>query len=317
MPQVIRLDDGRTFTVDDANAPALQSAVRELAARADAADKTAAAEKKAHGDAIAKSTARTDSLIKHINAKGTALKARLDAMKARMIGCDECSGSGKVMDDADKEGACEYCGGSGKVRMHDAIKTLPADGEAANLDDDLAELDDAAAELAEMDDPESAEEQEVATAANSERKDAAKKQRAAARRDSRVKLAASFARRIDRRAAQRAMLLSVASKHVDAADLAGKSDVDIKRAVLTKIAPHLDTVNLDASAVPVLYAAELARAAKQDGAQVIVNQSDALRAGMSQGGPAGARQDANPSAAEIAKKRDDGMANAWRTPAAK
>jgi len=291
MPLTIRID-GLPITLDDANIATIQ-------ARLDGADAKLATEKQR---ADAAEAARKDAASKFDAAVArfdafkakllTGLKRRADAMKARMIGCDECSGSGKVMDaEGAAEVKCDYCDGTGKIRMTDAIKAMsPAPGAEDVTVEDEATPEHIIAEAAE-------EKQPAAQEAAEHGMDPAKlKQAQQEKADARKRKADSQTRIVERRARARAALITEASRHLDSADgLAAKSDVEIKRSVLAKLAPHLDAANLDTAAIDVLYSAEIARAGRAP--------SDALRTGLlpPAGAGAGQRADAGRAAAEQAK----------------
>jgi hypothetical protein len=275
MPTQIRIDN---LTVNS-DAPDLQSVIdRAVAQIRTDSDKATKAEKE-RADALTAS-------LKHVKAnaisRGTivrSLTAKLDAMKAKMIGCDECGGSGKV--DAG-EGAelakCDYCDGVGSLRMHDAIKAAPVanDAEEENLEMDDAEepemVDDASLE---RDDP---EEEKVEKVANPEHKDA--KKRADARKAAQKRRADSIVRMVNRAAKARAALLTEATSHLGAdAKLDGKGNEEIEREVVAKLAPHVKLDGLSAREVGVLFASETGRVAKarKDGQ---MSASDIARAGL-------------------------------------
>ena len=277
MPHTIRID-GLTLSVDDTNLPSLQTRIDSLAGKADQEKARADAAETARKDAVAKfdaAVARLDAFKARILFN---LKRRADAMKARMVGCDECNGAGKVMDaEGAAEVKCDYCDGTGKIRMHDAIKALPpAPGAEDVMVEDEATPEHIIAEAAE-------EKQPAAQEAAEHGMDPAKlKQVQQEKADARKRKSDSLGRMVDRRAAARGSLLAEAAKHLDGADgLAKKPDLEIKREVLKKLAPHLDAAKLDSSVVGVLYTAEIARVAANGG-----GPSDALRAGLLPAGPA-------------------------------
>lgn len=247
MPTMIRLDAVQVSS----DAADLQAVIdRHLATvKADAAAATLTERERADAAVTLANTtkAKLDAAIVNVSKYKGRIKTAFDGMKARMMGCDECAGSGKVMNDA-AEGACEYCGGTGKVRMHDAVKAMPMapaeDALPMPPDDDMGEMEDAIGADPMME----AKPAEV-------KKDAAA---TAARKVAIQKRAESIARRDARNAKSRAALIVTATPHIDAADLS-KSDVEIKRSVLVKVAAHLDAAKMDAADVARFYDAEMKR----------------------------------------------------------
>lgn len=306
MPHTIRID-GLTLSVDDTNLPSLQTRIDSLAGKADQEKARADAAETARKDAVAKfdaAVARLDAFKAKILS---SLKRRADAMKARMVGCDECNGAGKVMDaEGAAEVKCDYCDGTGKIRMHDAIKALPpAPGAEDVMVEDEATPEHIIAEAAE-------EKQPAAQEAAEHGMDPAKlKQAQQEKADARKRKSDSLGRMVDRRAAARGSLLAEAAKHLDGADgLAKKPDLEIKREVLKKLAPHLDAAKLDSSVVGVLYAAEIARVAANGG-----GPSDALRAGLLPAGPAAPPAARADSRKTLDQAKDDAAAQTdWNHP---
>ncbi len=244
----------------EANSSIVQEAIdRELAesdSRCDAADKAKTAAEQER-DSI---KARLDGFKASVAASYKRLRARLDAMKARMMGCDECGGSGKVMDAAGAEAKCDYCDGAGALRMHEMVKGMAPAAEDALPDDDMVAMgDDLSGEPASEEAQEKAANPAHDDPKASEKADA-KKARKADCATARKRRLDSMARTADRRSRSRAALLSEAGKHVDSAEIAAKSDHEIRLAVVTKLAPHVDASKMDAASVGVLYASETARA---------------------------------------------------------
>ena len=279
MPQV-KFDDGRTFSLDEANAPALQASISALQADA-----------KARLDAA---TVRADKLAKRYKSKISRIHARLDAMMKRNVVCDECKGE-KMVDGA----KCPSCDGLGMHSARDKMaEMVPAEGEEAPADD----LESMAAET-ENDDPESPEEEQVAQTANPSRADWLRK--------ARKRHADRLDRMTERRGRNRATLLAAASKHLDAATITGKSDDEIVTAALGKLAPHIDAAALDPHARRVLFDGECKRA---ETAPQIVNQGDALRAGMVPAPRVNPTKLDNAESERLAAETARKKANAWRDP---
>lgn len=237
MPQVLKID-GLTLEINDANAPALQQAL----------DK-ALGEARSKGDgALAIATQRADKaekLAAVLRANGrravdllAEVRRRWDAMKARMMSCDECGGSGKVQGDGAEPVKCDYCDGKGSFRMHDAVAAAMAGGEPG------ADVDAA------MEDPDGdmdADELEVEQATETEagKADAARKRVDAAKKREEFRAGAakrrvdSLDRRIARAAVARAALLGEAARVLGAKWDGSKLDaVAIRKAVILKLAPE-------------------------------------------------------------------------------
>ncbi len=271
MPTSLRID-GVSISSD---APDLQLVIDRVLAQVRADGEKAVKTEKERADGIAAAIAHVKANALQRGKLVRGLVERIDAMKARMVGCDECGGEGKVMDDAGASAKCDYCDGKGSVRMHDAIKAMPG----AAQDDDEEEAP--AAKMVDDDDLErdDPEEEKVEKAANSEHRDEAKR-RADERKAAQKRRADSIARMVARVARQRAALVIEAQKHLDAEEkLDGKTDAEIKRAVVAKLAPHLDAAKLSDAEVALLYKSEVARIGKerQDGA---LTATDRLRAGL-------------------------------------
>lgn len=228
MPQAIRID-GASFDLTESNASAIQQAL----------DRTVSAAKKDATEAIASEKTRADKAegkLKIVKANVIAWKKRADAMKAKMVGCDACSGSGKVMDDDGQESKCDYCDGKGAFRMHDAI--------VAGGDDPDGDADqDDAMEPEQLDANELEVEQETENEAKAAHKDGKRKDAHVTRqRAIRKKIDAMVARRVD----ARAKLLDVAKRALGPdwkSD--GKSSLEIKRAIVGKIEPKAGADKLD------------------------------------------------------------------------
>ena len=260
--------DGVAFELSESNAGAIQNALDRAAKRA----------------SIVKSNAKT------IIAQRDGFKAVLDAMKARMVGCDECGGMGKH-DDGTK---CDYCDGEGHIRMHDAIKSMePAeivserhmvesdddddkkhmmgddddDALAKHLagDDDDDDDDDDLMDETELEVEQETEEEagKIAKAGQVVKKDAAaRKVRRDGVRKARKARRDSMERRVARAAAARASLVIEASKHLGSeAKLDAMSSHEIKAAVIKKLAPHVKLDKMSGAAVEILFASEIARVA--------------------------------------------------------
>jgi hypothetical protein len=325
MPIQIKIGDHR-FDASEASASLIQQALdRELEAlrgRADGSAKELDAAK-----------AATDKIQRNLDAyrvRGNAFRDGLaviiDAMKSRFVACDECGdsphGKGMVSDGSGNPVKCGYCDGLGKFRFHDAIRSLPAaPDEEGHPDDDLAEVEGAMADgLAR----EGAGEEALEKGANAEHKDAAaikaaRKKRADARTAATQKRAESRTR-IDARNAQgRASMLMIAAQHLGADHkLDAKSDLDIARSVVGKLAPHVQMVGLDAGSIWLLYRTELARVAAQGVRPDALSASDHLRAAVASGQVAAARAgSASMTLADARSQRDALHSDAWKraTPA--
>jgi hypothetical protein len=316
MPVQIQIGDHR-FDVAEANGSIIQQAITQalagLQGRIDAADK-AKAEALQQVVAITK---HRDGIKRRFGVVLATVRSHLDGMKARMMACDECGGTGKIDGDA----KCDYCDGAGSLRMHDAIKGLPVVEGQPHPDDDLAAAEEASDSG--VPDRESAAEEATEVAANPEHADAAgRKQRADARAQARAtacqRRADSLRRLADTRAKARAQLLAVAGKYLGADEkLDAKPDLEIRRAVVAKLAPHIDGVaQLDAAAVALLYTAEVKRADAAAPTVPALTEGDKLRqamlgtGGTGGAGGAGTHKDGQQGYADAATAK----ANAWRTP---
>lgn len=245
---------GHRFDLTDANHSSIQQAIDREAADAktkfDAltSDKTKAERERT--DAIG----RFDGLRGRVLSFAQGVKARADAMKARMMGCDECGGGGKTTDAEGAEAKCEYCGGTGKVRMHDEIKAAaPADADAPAPVEEMEEVAEDAEQLA-AETPEPAEKKDA-------RRADARRTRLDSTRSARERRAASFQRRTDRAARTRIALVLQAKPHLDAdVKLDGKSNLDVKKLVLGKLKPALKLDGKDAAFIETAYELAIADA---------------------------------------------------------
>jgi hypothetical protein len=254
MPPTVKID-GLTLEVTDANASAIQQAIDKLTT--DTRAQILGITKRADG-AEAKSTkafALFDSLHE-ILRRG---KKRRDGMKARMMSCDECGGSGEIKGDEDGAAAsqCDYCDGKGEFRMHDKFADVAGKpvlgedkehGEAGpdptDDDDDMDDADELAVER------ETEETGAEAAGKGKAKKDGIADRRRArkdSRRDSGRKLveaarkarADSLARRIDRGVRSRTKLVALATAHCGEGFKAdGKSDADLRKAVILAAWPE-------------------------------------------------------------------------------
>ena len=323
-PMPLKLKIGKHhLDASDANASivqdAIDSALAESASRADAAESA----KKAADAARADSDAKRAGLLVSVGKLIKGWRARLDAMKARQMACDECSGTGKVPAEDGADGAmvkCDYCDGKGSLRMHDSIKAAGAPGEGPTPDDDLDELEE------DMDDlsRESPTEEKVEVAANALRelppkRADARKRRADERKVARQKRADSILRAGERAAKARAALLLAAGAKLGAdVKLDGKGEGEIQRLVVAKLAPHVKLDGLGADAVALLYRSEMARAdaGAAAAADAQPSASDLARA-AALAVPASGGAQRKDSADEIVRKAAAQKANAWQRPAAK
>lgn len=247
--------DGLRLEVNDANVGAIQQAIEK--ALGDVRASVAGLEKRADGAErkAGKAFGLFDSLMTVVR-RG---KKRRDAMKARMVPCDECGGTGEVKaDDESAAQKCDYCDGKGEFRMHDQYADLSsakslepeseehgeAGGDPTDDDDDMDDADELAVER---------ETEETGAAASGAAKakkdsiDTRRKARRDSRRDSGRKLAEkarksradSMARRIDRAVRSRTKLVAVAEKYCGEGFKAdGKSDLDLRKAVILAAWPE-------------------------------------------------------------------------------
>lgn len=274
MPTTIRID-GVTFEIDGPQA----------AAAAQAHERHVLATAKAHADAMTAATTaattRLDGVTKErdvLRANSRVLLERVgkvrtvwDAMKAKMIACDECGGSGQVAstDGKTDTSKCDYCGGTGSIRMHDAIKGM----EMEEPEDGAGEEDmDEAVAAASMEEEELEEDAATASPAAKKADEMARRRLDAARRDAaadrkawRKRRADSMARRFSAALRARVALETTARRYLDAADvsdddLARMGDDEVMRKVIAKLAP---TAKLDGKStveVRARYDAEIERA---------------------------------------------------------
>lgn len=222
MPPVLRID-GHDVQINDSNVPVIQQLV----------DRAITAAKKDGEDLRAKLDT-ANATIKTFKANVAAHNAKLDAKKAKMVDCDSCDGTGKTPGDDGEEQKCDYCDGAGQFRMHEAIATKGEGKEAE--DDDTGEEEP-------LDEDELGTEQ----ATENESKSAAKDKKADAAhvvRQRRVR--AKVDAMVERETAKRAALLDIAKRALGLAWKAdGKTNVDIKRAILNKLAPEVKADKLD------------------------------------------------------------------------
>lgn len=304
---------------------AIDNALAESKSRADAARADA---DKSKLDLLA-AIKRSDGILARAKGKLGRVRMLFDGMKARMMDCDECGGTGNVDDvdpsnlaqnaaihlktgnvhdkpHGDASRKCDYCDGSGKVRMHDAIKASAPVDEDAHPDEDMESMGE---ELAEDGlEREGAAEEGLEKAANPEHKDRAAK-RKDARKSARDRRRDSIDRMAARRSIVRAALLTTAARFDPDAKFDGKPDMEVKRAVVAKLAPHLDAAKLDAAQVQLFYAAEVKRA-DAIGSET-PTASDQLRAGLGYVPQVQPRRD---GAVDRARATADAKANAYLKP---
>jgi hypothetical protein len=309
MGQIVRID-GITLEVNDANAPAIQQAIEKAlaAVRADGQSKFDA--EKVRADKADKLAAVLKVNGLSLIGWGKGIKANLDAMKARMIDCDECKGTGRIPtgDDVDpsnwaqnaavhiKTGAehsnagsvskgkgdgkvCDYCDGKGKFRMHDKLADLVdpgTDGDAPMPVEDENELQ-----------VEQATESEAQKAHSDRQRADDRKAREALVQRAREDRAASLQRRVDRAVAYRVALEVAARQHLGPDAELGKMDAQgIKRAVIEKLCPaavgKLDSKTREQ--IDARYEAELERVGADH-----VDAASQARAATAAGGAGGGR----------------------------
>lgn len=286
----------------DANASIVQDAIdRELAdvtARADSAEK-------AKADALAEA-AKQSKRADGMKARFARVLAHLDAMMKRDVVCDECGGA-KTMDSGAK---CPSCDGTGVLSARDAIKAMPpAPGETSPEEDLVASEEETDASVPAEEPPAPPADAHGDAAAR-----AKAKLRADARLVAQQKRSDAMTRITERRANARAALLIAAGKVLGESEkLDGKSDLDVKRAVLAKVAAHVKLDGAPPATVELLYANEMARIDAATAASP--NPSDALRRDVvNPVNPGGAvpQFDGN----SVSASRADVLANAWKRPAA-
>ena len=276
-PMQIKID-GVTFDATDANAASIQTAIDGIKAKADGAVKK----------------------IATIKANIASRKRRADAVKAHMVGCDECGGVGKVPGEDGVEKKCDYCDGAGKFRMHDAIMAPAEKGEP--VEEEIVEKD--ADEL----EAEQATETEAAAAhkdgITSRRINAAAKRRA----DSIARICARAIKRAKADQAVRSALETEARKHLAAdAKLETMDDLAVKRAVVAKLEPAVKLDGKDAAYVGVAFDLAIARVT----AAPVVAPVDAARAGGN--GPTLTHADGEPKGIEAARTAmEKRHADAWK-----
>ncbi len=251
MPEKIKVGSHR-FDANDASVSLIQQAIdaeiSAATARTDAATAATAAAERVRAD----TAARLDAFTARATAFTARLKAHRDAMMKRNVVCDECMGEKNI------DGAkCPSCDGMGTVSARDAMKSMAMPDDAPTPDEDM---DDMPVDMP-MDESPAAP---VAAAIVEKRKDA--------RRAAQVKRRDSLARIADRRAVQIAALHTAAAKHLDSAEIKG-ADTDIMRAVLVKIAPHLDAAAMDPASVRLFFAAETKRTDSAPSPSAVLTQS--------------------------------------------
>jgi len=269
--KTIRID-GRDFELAEGNASAIETAVRDMLAKADQA-RTAA--ETAAQSVAAKLKIVKDNAISLIKDR-KAIRAVVDAIKAKMVPCDECGGTGKVpdtsKDDAEAMKNCDMCDGDGEFRMH--MPVSKATGQEEGATDDLSET------LGDPDEDMDADELEVeqeteekAGAANKSKTDKARKQRREEAVAFQAKRDASLQRRIDAGVRTRAKLEAQVRPFVGDADLSKLDSDGIKRLAIAKLSPATKTDGMKTADVGARFDALMDLAPK--GA---VSASDAARA---------------------------------------
>lgn len=330
----------KTITIDgiviDTEAADAQAVItRTIAAMNDKAAALLTAEKKRADAADKRATVLKDN-AKGLVAKVGAIRVAWDSMKARMVACDECTGSGKVMDDAGKEAACGYCDGKGSVRMHDAVKGMEAPDGDDEGDDTEKDMDESveAAESVDEDELEVEQATEEKSGAASKKADAARR-KAQLRKDSARERVGAVQRRKDSKSRQvrRAMTaridLEMAARRyldeadVSAADLRKLDDVGVMKAITLKLAPDAKLDGKTPEQIRARYDAELERtpAFTLDDARTLALGQLGGGAGPGQGGgdKGAKRNDNDPVAARAAylKRLDEQGKGKGRQAAAK
>lgn len=282
MAPALRID-GTTIDLTEGNGPAIQQMI----------DRAIAAAKKDAADL----EVRLANVRKNLEAR----KRRHDAMKAKIMACDACAGTGKMMDEeSGEEIGCDYCDGKGSFRMHEAVgphgMAKEAGAEDAEYDEDESdELD--------------ANELEVEQETEAEAKAAHKDEKG---REVHLRLQRAFRKKldamVDKRLDRRARLLEVA-KRVLGADFKtdGKSGVDIKRAVLAKLDPAAKADKLDARVLEGEFRSAVRRL---DAAPSAADVARGATAGAQTAAP---RADAQSARIAMMKANQD----AWKRPASK
>jgi hypothetical protein len=313
MPAQIRIGELR-FDSTEAAGPLIQQeidrVVRDLTARLDASDKAKLAAEKLATDA----TTKLDGATKRFTGKLKLVKGHLDAMMKRDVMCDECGGGKQI--DGQK---CPSCDGAGVHSARDAIKAMPVPEGKPHPEEDAAMMEEECD--AAVPPRESPAEEGLEKAANNEHSDAARakaKQRADGRVVARQRRADGLGRHADRRAIARASLVVTAQRFLGTEEkLDAKGDLDIKRAVLGKVAPHLEGVDkMDAAGVEVLYTAEVKRADAASPQLPSFSPSDALRVGLLPA-PAPAAAPRRIDGSTFANDAANAKQNAWQRPKAK
>lgn len=284
MPVTIRID-GHAYNTDD---PALQQVIdRQLATLRSDGEKAIKIEKD-RADAATAKLGHAHANALHRGAIIVSMLGRFDAMKAKMIGCDECGGAGKVQSDGAEMAKCDYCDGKGSVRMHDAIKAAPpapgADDPEAEEPEDAADPGMVPDDKIDDVDPDNKKQNaaihlKTGNVHDNPSGDAARKDAAKRRADARKRRADSMARVVERAAKARAALLVEAGGHLGAdVKLDGKAVGEIKALVVAKLAPHVKLDGLGAAEVALLYTVETGRVAKARADAP--SASDMVRAGL-------------------------------------
>ena len=251
MPKMLRID---SITID-AEAADTQAVIdRTLAAIKDRQD-AELLKLKSRTDGAEKKLATVKANTARVIDLAGRLRGKLDAMKAAMVPCDECGGTGKVADAEGAEGSCTYCDGKGSFRMHDMIvgaaKPEAAEGDMFGEDEDPVPGED---EM-EVEKP-ATEKGDTAT----RRADSIRRRREA--RPAIVQRRADSRSRILRRAVNdRASLEVEARKHVDMdIDMAKLDEQGVKRAVLAKLKPGLKLDGRDTRFIDTAYELAIADA---------------------------------------------------------
>lgn len=239
--------DGLPYELTDANKGAIEAAID----RSKQAIKTKLDEAISANDTISKRHKIVLDNGKILVKRVRSIHKAFDAMKAKMIPCDECQGSGKVAS-ADDDGSsdepmmskCDMCDGTGTIRMHMPISKATGieegntDEEGDEDEPDEGDLDE------EMGDPdEEMDETELEVAQETEQKAGESKADAIARRNRRdaarklaKKRSDSIARRIDRAVKVRRTLEVVAGQ-ILGTDVSKMDSTEIKKKVVTKLSP--------------------------------------------------------------------------------
>lgn len=233
MPHAIRID-GLALEMNDSNAAAIQQAIDKALASTQKNGEELVKLERVRADGIEKEKSVLQKKLDNVRANIRARNARIDAMKSKMVGCDECGGSGKVANADGENEKCDWCDGAGEISQH---KVAGAPGAPVDDDDGDEEMS--------LDTDELEAEQETEEEAKKASMDSQK------RVDRRLKVAR---RKLDwlteRRAKNRASLLALAEKHLGAdAKVDGLDEIAIKRKVLEKLTPKAKLDGKDAAAI--------------------------------------------------------------------